>query len=88
LESGAAAVSAIKAPEDGEAGELVLRLYETEGQTTLVKLKFKRDILQATLVDLHEQPLKNAQPVKISGGEITFEIFAHCISTLRVKLAV
>ncbi len=47
LESGSAAVSAIKAPEEGESGELVVRLYETAGQTTPVKLKFSREVLQA-----------------------------------------
>jgi len=87
LESGAAAVSAIKAPEDGEAGELVVRAYETEGQATAVKLKFSREVLQAALVDLHEQPLRDAQPAKISGHEVSFEIDAHCIATLRLKLA-
>jgi alpha-mannosidase len=87
LESGLAAVSAIKAPEDGEAGELIVRVYETEGQSTQVKLKFRRDVLQASLVDLHEQPLTDAQPVKISGDGVTFELGAYCIATLLVKLA-
>jgi len=87
LEYGAVAVSAIKAPEDGEAGELIVRVYETEGQTTQVKLKFGRQVLQAGLVDLHEQPLKDAQTVKISGGEVSFDIHANCIATLLLKLA-
>jgi alpha-mannosidase len=87
LESGAVALSAIKAPEDGEAGELLVRLYETEGQTTPVKLKFSREVVQAALVDLHEQPLKDVQTVKISGGEVSFDIHANCIATLRLKLA-
>ena len=88
LEYGAVAVSAIKAPEDGEAGELIVRVYETEGQTTQVKLKFGRQVLLAGLVDLHEQPLNNnAQTVKISGGEVSFDIHANCIATLLLKLA-
>ena len=87
LESGTAAMSAIKVPEDVDSGELVVRVYETEGLTTLVKLKFSREVLQAALVDLHEQPLRDAQPVKISGREVSFEIYAHRIATLRLKLA-
>ena len=87
LESGAAAVSAIKTPEDGAADELVVRVYETEGQATQVKLTFSRGVIQAAMVDLHEQPLKHAQPVKISGGEVSFDLDAHCIATLRLKLS-
>jgi len=86
LDSGTAAVSAIKAPEDGEEGELVARVYETEGQTTQVKLKFSREVLQAALVDLHEQPLRDAQSVKISGSEVSCQIYAHHVATLRLKL--
>ncbi|MGD0006682.1 MAG: glycoside hydrolase family 38 C-terminal domain-containing protein, partial [Anaerolineaceae bacterium] len=87
LESGTAAVSAIKVPEEGEPGELVVRVYETEGQAAPVKLKFNREVLQAALVDLHEQPLKNAQPLRVSGSQVSFEIDAHRIATLRLKLA-
>jgi alpha-mannosidase len=87
LESGSVALSAIKASEGGEAGELVVRLYETEGQTTPVKLKFSRAVILASLADLHEQPLKDAQPVKITSNDVFFDINAHCIATLRVKLA-
>ena len=86
LESGSAAVSAIKAAEDGEAGELVVRVYETEGEATTVKIKFSREVLQAALVDLHEQPFADSQPLQISGNEVSFEIGAYCVATLRVKL--
>jgi alpha-mannosidase len=74
-------------PEEGEPGELVVRVYETEGQAAPVKLKFNREVLQAALVDLHEQPLKNAQPLRVSGSQVSFEIDAHRIATLRLKLA-
>ena len=87
LESGSVAVSAIKAAEDGEASELVVRVYETEGEATTVNIKFSQEVLQATLVNLHEQALGNAQAVKISDEEVTFNIDAYCIATLRVKLA-
>jgi alpha-mannosidase len=86
LKTDTVSLSAIKVPEDGEAGELVVRIYETEGQSTQVKLKFSREVSQAGLVDLHEQPVKDAPPVKISGSEVSFDINAHCLATLRVKL--
>jgi alpha-mannosidase len=87
LESGSVAISAIKAPEDGEAGELLVRVFETEGEATTVKIRFSREVMQATLVDLHEQALSDAQAVRIAGGEVSFEINGHCIATVRVRLA-
>ena len=61
LESGQVGVSAVKTPADGVQEELIVRLYETEGQPTQAVLKLRSPaagrIVQAAWVDSHEQPL-------------------------------
>ena len=56
LEAGTVAVSAVEMPEEAKGKEMLIRLYETEGQDTTVKLAFCRDIQEASLVDINEQP--------------------------------
>jgi len=87
LESASAVLSAIKTPEDRTGDELVVRVYESEGQAAQVKIKFDRTIAQAYLVDLHEQLLNEGKQVEISGEDLEFKVDAYCVATVRVKFS-
>jgi len=43
---------------------LIVRVFETEGPAHAGEDEVWREVLQAALVDLHEQPLQQAQAVK------------------------
>ena len=86
LESGSVALSAIKAPEDGDCNELIVRVYETEGQETQVVLRFNRAITQARWVDTHEQPLEDGQPLSVERERLSFSLEAGRVGAIWVKL--
>jgi alpha-mannosidase len=86
-ESGSATLAAIKAPEDGEANTLILRLYESEGQPAQVTLRFARPPVRAAWVDVHEQTNDNPEPLQIEGDRLTFTLPSYRFGTLRVKFA-
>ena len=86
-ESGSATVAAVKAPEDGEAHTLILRIYETEDRPTSVTLRFAQPPVQAAWVDVHEQADGDLAPLRIQDDHITFTLPSYRFGTLRVKFA-
>ncbi len=84
-ESGSATLAAIKAPEDGEADTLILRVYESEGQPAQVTLRFALPPVQATWVDVHEQNNDDPAPLQIEGDRLTFTLPSYRFGTLRIK---
>jgi alpha-mannosidase len=61
---GSAGFSAVKVPEEEANGRLLVRLYETEGKKTTAALALFCAPVRAWLVDLNEQPIKDA-PVPV-----------------------
>ena len=86
LESGTVALSAVKAPEDGDCRELILRVYETEGQETQAVLRFDRKIELARWVDTHEQPVEDSQPLSVEGERLSFSLGAGRLGSVWVRM--
>jgi len=87
LEAGTVAVSAVKMPEEAKGKEMLIRLYETEGQDTTVKLAFCRYIQEASLVDINEQPLADAPKPEVEGGKVAFPVGAGSIANIKLVFA-
>lgn len=83
-ERGTVAVSAVKHPEDTTGGkELIVRVYETEGQETMVDLGFARPVERAWLVDLNEHPISGQ--VLTDGGHVCFPLGGYRVTGVRVQ---
>ncbi len=87
LESEAAMLEAVKAPEAGQPGEVIIRLYETQGETSKGALHFGRQVIQAAWVDVHEQPEANPDLLTVEGQCVSFSLSPYRLAALRVKLA-
>ncbi len=85
LESGKVAVSAIKIPEDATTKELLVRLYETDGEATTVALKFDRPVIKAEWVDSHEQPATGGA-LRVDGDRMQASLGAWQVGALIVTL--
>jgi alpha-mannosidase len=88
LESGSVAISAIKVPEDGGEYELIVRLYETDGQETAAKLRFAFPVVSAGWVDTHEEAVDSDAQLQIDGSRLAFTMKANQLAAIRVKLSV
>ena len=86
-QSGTATLAAIKAPEDGAAKTLIIRLYETESQPVQTTLRFALPPLQAEWVDVHEQAVTDLPPPQIQDDRLTFTLPSYRFATLRIKFA-
>ena len=84
-ESGSANLAAIKAPEDGEANTLILRMYESDGQPTNVSMRFAQSPLEAAWVNIHEQPTGDTEPLQIDGNRLMFTLQPYCLRTIRIR---
>jgi alpha-mannosidase len=89
LVSGSAAVAAVKTPADGAQGELIVRIYETEGQPTQAVLRFEPmtagRIHEAKWVDSHEQPIGGFAPLRLDGERLIVPLAAHQLGAVRIK---
>jgi alpha-mannosidase len=83
LEQGSVAVTAVKMPEDGKGGRLVVRMHETDGKKTQAVLKLFCAPTGAWLADLHEQKAKGAAAV--SGDTVTVDLEPHTVATVVVQ---
>ncbi|NMB25432.1 MAG: alpha-mannosidase [Firmicutes bacterium] len=86
LKAGSVAISAVKMPENGTSKEMIIRLYETEGQETQVTLAFCRDIREAVLVDLNEQALTKLPKPEVQDTQVTFGVDAASLVGIRLLL--
>jgi len=80
LESGAA-ISGIKAAEDG-SGDAIVRLYDETGETRTVFLKLAVPIEAACLCSLTEKP---GQTLAVSGNDVTVPVPAFGIASVRIR---
>jgi len=76
LESGAAAVTAVKLPEEDPSGQSVLvRLHETDGKVGEARLRFDRPVASVLAVDLNERQImdESGSALEIKGKTV------HCM---------
>ena len=84
LLSGTAVISAIKAPEDKRNNTLIVRLYETDGEDTNVRLRFAQEVHGLKAVDIHEQVIADAKNMRIEGNDVVVGLSANSVLTVRV----
>lgn len=81
---GTVTVSAIKMPEENDGTQWIVRMYETEGRSTKVRMKVCKQLARACFVDVHEQKLPDAGQVHMNGDEVSFDVAAHASATICV----
>jgi alpha-mannosidase len=86
LEQGSVAVTAVKMPEDGQGGRLVVRMHETDGKATQAALRLFCAPTGAWLADIIEQRLKADGSVSVAGDTVTVDMQPHAIATLVIQL--
>lgn len=84
LEQGHVTLSGLKAAEQSPSSRWILRLYETEGESTAVTLKFGEAVSRAYFVSMVEQETPGPS-IDISGPRITFNTEAFSIANICVE---
>ncbi|GBF72506.1 alpha-mannosidase [Paenibacillus sp. 598K] len=87
LVGGTAAVSGLKMPEEAEGGKVwIIRLYETEGAPTTVRLRVAAAVTEAWFVDTLERRLPDGGAVRLEEtGIIAFELPAYAAAAVRLQ---
>ena len=84
ITEGTVAIAALKRPETrNNDSELIVRLYETEGEETEVTLTFAKQITEAFLVDINEHPLEASQ-LETTRNQVTFKIHPYKVASLKI----
>ena len=81
MEAGHAAILTVKRAETGPG--LIIRLYETGGESHNCRLKLCRDIRRASTCTLAEEPLA---PLESLGSRVTVPLVANGLATVRVEV--
>jgi len=93
LLEGSAAVSAVKMPEQPNGQEWIVRVYETDGRHTNVKLQLAQPALEACFVDTLERRLPDggmtgADDIRVGDdGSIVFALPANAGAAVRIRFA-
>ena len=66
---------------------MLIRLYETEGQDTTVQLAFCRDIQEAVLVDINENPIADSPQPEVQGSKVVFPVGAASVASIKLVFA-
>jgi len=85
-ESGSALVESVKMADD-DSGDLVLRVYESQGQRSKSRLRLGVDAARVSICDLHERPIAEGPPIGVSDRGLELDLRPFQILTLRVTLA-
>ncbi|MEN6315078.1 MAG: glycoside hydrolase family 38 C-terminal domain-containing protein [Clostridiaceae bacterium] len=87
LESGAAVISSVKLPEssEGKLNQIIVRVYEADGEKADVILKFERVIQKAWFVDLNENRIECDDPISVSDTRIGFNVKPFSICGICVE---
>jgi len=83
---GSAVVEAVK-PADDDSGDLIVRVYESQGIRSRVELRFARAPESVSVVDLLEEPNDAIPevPVNLEGDRVLFELHPFQVTSLRVR---
>jgi alpha-mannosidase len=74
-------LAALKRAEDDDG--LILRLYETAGETAGIKLRLALPVISAEEVDLLE---RRRRPLPVRDGALAIELGPHEVTSVRVRL--
>lgn len=87
MESGAAVISSVKLPEssEGKLNQIIVRMYEADGEKANVILKFERSIQKAWFVDLNENRIECDDPIPVSDTRVSFHIPPFSICSICVE---
>lgn len=80
FEGGTAVVSAVT---QSNRGDILVRLYETCGKSTVVEMEFYKEVLSAKFVNLMEANLDG--DININGNKITLTVEANTIATIAIE---
>lgn len=81
IDNSAVILDTIKYAEDS-SGDLVVRLYESQGSFAKTKINFGFDVKEAYLTNMIEDKLENAD---LKNNEISITLNAFEVKTLRIK---
>ncbi|WP_158289375.1 alpha-mannosidase [Paenibacillus flagellatus] len=87
IEDGAVVLSAVKMPEDDPCGRWIVRVYETEGRRSGVKLHLPQRVSDAYLVDANERRIDDADAPVIEGRRVSFEVPAYSVVSIGLVFA-
>lgn len=85
LMEGSVAVSAVKMPEESDGKRWIVRVYETEGQSTTAKFQLFKPALEAYFVDSNERKVSDGSSIRTDGELVTFEVPAHTVAAVCLK---
>lgn len=87
VKGGSIAVSSVKMPEESEntLKNLIIRVYETQGENTRALIRFSQKISNAYYVDINENVIKPHLNIEISNNELLFDVKAWSIASLRIE---
>ncbi|WP_139990817.1 alpha-mannosidase [Paenibacillus paridis] len=85
LLDGTAAVSALKMPEKGDGKAWVVRVYETEGAPTTVRLQVAATVTEAWFVDTLERKLPDGGVVRLEESVVAFDLPAYGSAAIRLQ---
>lgn len=81
-------VSSVKAPEGSCAGnEVIIRLFETEGESPVVALSFGRRIAGARLVTIDEVDAASADQPSVDGESVHVRLRPYSLTNVRITFA-
>lgn len=84
VEEGNVIISAIKAPEESsEQKALIVRLHETEGTHTNVKLKFFNEILKSNFVDINENDIDGS--INVDKNTLKIKLKPYSLASIYVQ---
>lgn len=78
---GCAVISCVKCSEDKSG--IILRFYDADGKAGKNTVSFYKDIKEARLCDINENPLESCD---IKGNKVYFDIKPYSVATVKVKL--
>jgi alpha-mannosidase len=88
ISGGPAVVSSVKAPEGSCAGnEVIIRLFETEGESPVVALSFGRRIAGARLVTIDEVDAASADQPSVDGESVHVRLRPYSLTNVRITFA-
>jgi alpha-mannosidase len=86
LQEGSVVLSAVKVPEDSLNRSVLIRLYETEGEDTTVKIQLSALLKQAYFTDINEKPLNNGTNIHVENNSMVFTMKAHSVASIFAEL--
>jgi alpha-mannosidase len=75
-------VSSVKTAEDSDGKDMIIRLYDANGNGAAASLKFTTDISKAEIVDINEITVK---ALAVSGNEIKVDVPKFEVITIKVS---